>query len=637
MGDKYILRINLQVINHLGMNLYSNASAVLSELIANAWDADAENVHIRITPEKNMIIIEDDGCGMNVDDVNDKFLLVGYQKREKYGDKTESLNRTVMGRKGIGKLSTFAIANTIRIFTKIKTEDTIGLELDVSAIKDAIQSDDAYYPKELPIKPENEIKTESGTRIELSNTKKRIYSVLPEQLRKRVARRFTLSSFNNNFFVKVNDVLVTIKDRDYLRKLEYVAVYDGQYNDQKLYSDTVKLDRRENTLHVDGVQYSISGWIGLVSATAELVNDNDNINHISILVRGKVAQEDILGSYKEDGLYTKYLIGEIEADFLDISDLEDIATTSRQVLIEDDPRFKELHEFIRQELKHISNKRVEYKAEQGLKQALAYPPLEKWYETLQGDNRKVAKKLFGKINQVMSDQDDRKILYKHAVFAFEKLAQRSLLSTLDALDINNLEAISEAFTRLDDIEASYYYDITRGRIEVINKLLKDVESNVLEKALQEHIGEHLWLIDPSWDRATENAELEKRVIETDAEKTGRIDIKYRKISGKHVIIELKRAERALKENDIVEQLEKYQSALEKETNTSEEIECIVIVGKELQEWKHSKGKKRSIAAMKAHNIRVILYHDLIRNAKIQYQEYLDAHRELEVLQEIEKM
>jgi hypothetical protein len=44
-----------------------------------------------------------------------------------------------------------------------------------------------------------------------------------------------------------------------------------------------------------------------------------NENKISILSRGKVALEDVLDLYRDGGLYTKYLIGEIRADFLDIN------------------------------------------------------------------------------------------------------------------------------------------------------------------------------------------------------------------------------------------------------------------------------------------------------------------------------
>ena len=43
---KYQMTINLNVLNHLGINLYSNIPAVLSEVVANSWDADATNVDI---------------------------------------------------------------------------------------------------------------------------------------------------------------------------------------------------------------------------------------------------------------------------------------------------------------------------------------------------------------------------------------------------------------------------------------------------------------------------------------------------------------------------------------------------------------------------------------------------------------
>jgi hypothetical protein len=38
----YKLTLDLRVLDHLGIKLYSNAAAVLSEAVANAWDADAK-------------------------------------------------------------------------------------------------------------------------------------------------------------------------------------------------------------------------------------------------------------------------------------------------------------------------------------------------------------------------------------------------------------------------------------------------------------------------------------------------------------------------------------------------------------------------------------------------------------------
>lgn len=74
------MRLDLNILNHLGLNLYSNTPAVLSEVIANSWDADASVVEITCNQEDDLITIVDNGNGMDLNDINDKFLCVGYRK-----------------------------------------------------------------------------------------------------------------------------------------------------------------------------------------------------------------------------------------------------------------------------------------------------------------------------------------------------------------------------------------------------------------------------------------------------------------------------------------------------------------------------------------------------------------------------
>lgn len=82
---KYTMSLDLNVLNHLGLNLYSNTPAVLSEVVANSYDADALEVKIDISQESDKIVIIDDGNGMTLQEINEKFLRVGYQKRESGG------------------------------------------------------------------------------------------------------------------------------------------------------------------------------------------------------------------------------------------------------------------------------------------------------------------------------------------------------------------------------------------------------------------------------------------------------------------------------------------------------------------------------------------------------------------------
>ncbi len=167
----YEMTVDLNVIEHLGINLYSNIAAVLTEAVANAWDADAEHVEIEVDPKHNWIAISDDGVGMSVADINDKYLRVGYRRREDSdeGSLTAKWERPVMGRKGLGKLSLFSIADVIDV-QSAKNGETHGLRMTVAGIRRSLdRGEPAYRPASLP--PE-QIKVTKGTRIVLKEIKR---------------------------------------------------------------------------------------------------------------------------------------------------------------------------------------------------------------------------------------------------------------------------------------------------------------------------------------------------------------------------------------------------------------------------------------------------------------------------------
>ena len=648
MPKEYTLDIDLNVLNHLGLNLYSNVPAVLAELIANAWDADAARVEVSVKGQdaNKQIVIKDDGCGMNDADLRDKYLVVGYERRKKSGDLTPN-GRPVMGRKGIGKLSVLSIAMKVQVFTKKENADPLAIELDVAEIQKAIDTKQKYHPPVIPV-PEKIDLGHSGTTIILSDLKKRVNTSLDQYLRQRVARRFSV--IGDDFQVLVNGSEITLKDRNYFRKLEYALVYGDDFDTSKFEHDEKYIVPREAYVD-DQKQHAMRGWIGLVKESGAL-QDGDNLNKISILARGKVALEDILDSYREGGLYTKYIIGELEADFLDLTEEEDIATSSRQDFIQTDPRFVQLRAFVERELKYLASERAKLKDEEGAKRAREIPALKEWYESLKGDRKTAAKKLFGRINQIATDDEHRKTLYKHGVLAFEHLRHKEKLSELEQLEIDNLEVAVKLFSELDDIEASWYYQITEGRLDVIKKLSHHIGEDVLEKIIQEHIYTHLWLLDPSWDRATETPTLEQSVATsfdkisdklTEDEKRGRLDIQYKKTSGKHVIIELKRGSVRTSSLRLMEQVDKYIQALDKQLSEANEdgaIEAVCLVGKELTDWETPERRQISEKSMEARNIRVMTYQQLIRDAEVSYRQYLEKSKKRgrikKLLDEIER-
>ena len=72
-SNKYTMRISRLTIDKLGIQMYDRVSAVLAELIANAYDADAEHVNIKLPFGKYLARkvegqIEDQGFAITIED-----------------------------------------------------------------------------------------------------------------------------------------------------------------------------------------------------------------------------------------------------------------------------------------------------------------------------------------------------------------------------------------------------------------------------------------------------------------------------------------------------------------------------------------------------------------------------------------
>lgn len=162
----YSMTVDLNVLDHLGINLYSNIAAVLTEAVANAWDADARHVRIDLDKGHGVITIEDDGHGMSIEDVNDKYLHIGYRRRTG-GTDTTPKGRPVMGRKGLGKLSLFSIADIIEV-RSAKGKKAHGLRMVVSDIRKAVSANKMSYAP--VVLPPNEVNITRGTSIVLKTS-----------------------------------------------------------------------------------------------------------------------------------------------------------------------------------------------------------------------------------------------------------------------------------------------------------------------------------------------------------------------------------------------------------------------------------------------------------------------------------
>lgn len=635
---KYTMTMSLNVLNHLGIGLYSNVPAVLSETIANAWDADAEHVDIQIDTNNQRVTILDDGHGMSVSDANDKYLNIGYERRKSGEEKSPGKRRPVMGRKGIGKLSLFSIADVVEVHS-VKNGELHGFRMSVDAIKQTMASDDGtYYPETIDV-PMGTL--DKGTRIILTDMKRGLRRYA---LKRRLARRFSIMG-SNTFTIKLNDEEVTVADRGYHDKLQYIWTF-GQMGEEvaELANNREASGKLSSSIEVDGETYEIDGWIGTAWKPSDLKDSDsgESINGIVIMVRGKLAQENILDEFGDQNLYSEYVLGEIHADFLDMDDQEDIATTSRQRLIEDDPRYEALKQSLREHLATIQKEWRKHRDTSGTEVATIIPQIAEWYESLNQDQKRNAKKLFGRINQLpIADETEKRRIFVGAILAFESLKFRNMLSRLDNVSTENIGALAEVFEQLDDIEQSAYYQITKERLDVIRTLTNLVDDNAKEKALQEHLHKHPWLLDPSWERATYTRRMETTIHKAlgvayesmSAEAQGsRLDIYYVTTSKKHVIIELKRADRKLHTSDIYDQIQKYRTqvldGLRLLGRENEPLEIICVLGRSPYEWDASPNEEQLFrASLKIYDARIVMYDELIQNALEAYQDYVDQNEE----------
>jgi hypothetical protein len=234
-------------------------------------------------------------------------------------------------------------------------------------------------------------------------------------------------------------------------------------------------------------------------------------------------------------------------------------------------------------------------------------------------------------------------MYKSSLLGFEMLALKNQLSVLESLETKeDFDLIAKIFQGIDDIEAVHYYQIVKGRIEVV-KEFERVLPQGRERLVQAHIFDHLWLLDPSWERAASNPRLEESVTTefgkidaglTDDEKKGRIDIRYRTAAGKYIIIELKKYDRVVSVYALLEQVSKYEAALRKVIMTmlpnepTPIIESICILGSPPQPREADEQNRR---LLKEANARYLTYDELITQTRKSYEDYLAKEKEVSAL------
>jgi signal transduction histidine kinase len=149
-------RFSGRVAKLLGRESVSNGIIAISELVKNAYDADAKKVELIFEDVKSKdgkIRIRDNGTGLSYNDFKEKWMVVGTDSKER-AIVSPSGKRRVVGEKGIGRFAVERLADYVTLISNPQGEtETITMHIDWSlysqdgAIFDEIENSVVALPK----------------------------------------------------------------------------------------------------------------------------------------------------------------------------------------------------------------------------------------------------------------------------------------------------------------------------------------------------------------------------------------------------------------------------------------------------------------------------------------------------------
>lgn len=348
MQDKpFQFQFSLEVLNHLGRGLYRSFATVIAEAVSNAWDAEATEVKIIINDRG--LVVEDNGKGMDSVDFQNRFLNVGYSRRD---DKHNKSKRNVIGRKGIGKLAMLSISEKVTIISKKEGSEITGGKINNSLLDTEIKKDGEYTLGNLTDKEKNDLygkpnTKKTGTKIFFEKIKINLNS--EDIIRKYLATQFNFIfslKHSDSFIIKVNNKSITTDDLKELNDNTQFAWYLGKKD--KDFSSRFKNLKNERLIPdtsfiFEGKTITIRGFVGSISRSNQLLlkgSKGDFKASVNLFTSGRLRQENLFEEIAKKTVAEEYLYGEIHVDGFE-DDQKDRFTSSREGIIKDDPLYQE--------------------------------------------------------------------------------------------------------------------------------------------------------------------------------------------------------------------------------------------------------------------------------------------------------
>ncbi|MDP9695385.1 UNVERIFIED_ORG: hypothetical protein J2X79_002962 [Arthrobacter globiformis] len=593
-----------RTLEHLGTQMYKRRDVAIAELVANAWDAGATSVRVRVPeesydPKTSVIRVEDNGAGMTPDGVQSQYLIIGRNRRSD-GQEVPS-SRKPMGRKGVGKLAGFGLGRKMRVTTSDGSiETTLTLEAENLKTGSGVGAE-LKIPGAVRVLPDGEV-GRPGTVVELSDLKHKT-PLDVDKLHQALARRFSPQVLAD-MKIEVNGTSLKPLEIDF----EFMVPKSGV--------ESIKIGDHTIT--------HSAGFSRTVLPT--------ELQGYTILVNGKTAQAPpfffgVEGSASgQHG--TKYLSGVIEADFLDAGtdDDSDVVSTDRQDIDWDDEKLSALHEWGSGKVRELLRQRVSVREKAAVSTVSSNPDFEKRIQMLDPQSKKQAESFIGKLANAATDDQRLMDLADTIIRAFEYQQFHDYVQELEAIS-GDEEQFAEAISYLQTwrvLESRAVLEVVKGRLEIIDKFFSMLVTDSPETAsaknpdnIHDLLARYPWLIDPEWQVFSEEMTITRRLIEwghADLGETDRTRYDFMALTGDGLtkVIEIKRAGHEVTLKD-VHQLESY---VEKLSDARPNISGVFITSEKyaLREEKLKEYRERG-------TVRLFTWAEIHQRTQNHYKQY----------------
>ena len=517
--SRYTLRISRLTIDKLGVKLYDKVSAVVAELIANGYDADADNVWVDLPLGTELasrdpdtgdpldrdyeVIVKDDGHGMTPDEAIAFYLQVGRDRREheEQGSYSRDKSRPVMGRKGIGKLAPFGICRRIEVISSGgelvpgKGYLTSHFFLDFDQI---IQDTDQPVPLDVG-DSDGTYQDNHGTTIRLTKfLSKRVPNA--ETFHRQIAVRFAFA--DPEFNIHIVDTRWDPPEEFRIAKYEFPV------------NESTRIDVSTRPVTVEpGRELQVTGWL----AMAKESHKHEELAGVRIYSRGKIAAmtRDFEQPAGFTGEFTmrSYLVGEIQADWLDEKD--DLIRTDRQSILWDSDLGRALREWGAGLIKEIANKSAKPRRESKSKLFMARAKIKERASERYSDSEVVeaAIALGEQIGAFAAEDelDDPSYVDDLAEVILTVAPHQALVDAFKMISKQQdatMDELINLFGKGRVAEMASYSQIASERVKSIRELIEVLDKPEVEESdLQRLIASAPWLIKSDWSVLTQNQPL----------------------------------------------------------------------------------------------------------------------------------